>query len=160
MVDSEKYPRDAFGMCAPIEVRISSGRGLGLFAKEFLPKGTLIWKYEGSVIEIAQDKIEERLAKYQNNEEICNLLDHAYAWKDILCEIINDGNLFNHSIESNIGFGEAETNRENDTYTIRDIQPGEELVDNYLSYDQPEWLKKIWEKYGVSNPTENEEVNS
>ena len=133
-------------MCAPVEANISPDRGLGLFAKEFIPKDNLLWKYEENVIEISE-------AKCKDDDEIRKFLDHAYGWKNFLCEIINDGKLFNHSSEGNVAFGEPGTEKEKNTYVIRDIEAGEELVDDYNSYGHPEWIVKYWEKYGSWDPS-------
>ena len=37
---NNQYPKDVINLYAPIEVKFSPGKGLGLFAKEFIPKGT------------------------------------------------------------------------------------------------------------------------
>ena len=60
----------------------------------------------------------------------------------------DDGIFFNHSVDRNVdpGTGEGEL----DTYKVKDIQRGDELVDDYFSYDYPEWLQNhLFDKYKI-----------
>ena len=53
---------------------------------------------------------------------------------------------FNHSVDKNVDPGEPGSGGECNTYAIKDIQAGEDIVDNYCSYDHPEWLMTLFDK--------------
>lgn len=98
--------------------------GMGLYADEFIPKGTLIWTYD--------THFDVSFTEYHMKD----LSEHAvrllqrYAYPDeaigtyILCG--DDARFINHSINPNtdevLGVG---------TVARRDIQAGEEIVSNY-----------------------------
>ena len=62
-------------------------------------------------------------------------------------EILDDGRYWNHSDEQNTGF--LSGSDPNSTYSLRDINKGEELLDDYGTYYCPAWFKKILDKYNI-----------
>ncbi|MGD9740130.1 MAG: SET domain-containing protein [Bauldia sp.] len=99
--------------------------GMGLYADEFIPKGTLIWNYDPYFDVAFTDYHMKDLS-----EHAVRLLQR-YAYPDeaigtyILCA--DDARFINHSIDPNtdevLGVG---------TVARRDIQPGEEILSNYV----------------------------
>lgn len=118
-----------------VETKIgpSNIHGTGIFANQFIPKDTLIWKFKpGFDLEIDMDRITilPEPAKKQ-------FLKYAYlnpqTNKYILC--FDDARFFNHSDNPNCidtsypdSFGGIDI-------AARDIQMGEELTCNYKVFD-------------------------
>ena len=114
----------------------SSIEGVGLFAAEFIPKGTRIWEYRDGVDQRFDESYLAQLAE----DERCRLLTHCYrnpcSGIYVLCG--DDARYINHSEEPNtedIGFEEGILNGEGITIAARDIFPGEEIISDYASFD-------------------------
>ena len=105
--------------------------GLGVFADEFIPKGTLVFKEDNLSIKIR----EEELTNYSEQE-----LEYVYTYGYLrdgvwYCSMDND-KFTNHSDNSNlVDIGDS-------TYASRDIQAGEELFADYREIGCPlPWIK-------------------
>jgi len=118
--------------------------GKGLFATAFIPKGTLIWKYvsgpqgtPGANVYSYKTEEEARARLAQLSPEAAAFwMDHVYQFDGKLNEIIDDGGLWNHSETPNTGLPPAgEEYDYESSYSIRDIQAGEELLDDYGIYE-------------------------
>lgn len=115
------------------KIEASKINGIGLFANQFIPKGTTIWKFQPG-FDIKIDKNE--LAKLP---EITKEFFIKYAYlnsdtnKYILC--FDDARFFNHSDNPNCIDESPEEENEGITFAARDIQQGEELTSNYRKYD-------------------------
>ena len=127
--------------------------GLGLFAKEFIPKGKLIWKYMKGVNVNTYDNVEDiqkRLGS-MNKDEQNFFMSHVYLFDGFMNEITDDGCYWNHSENPNTGsaliYG-PETCWYS-SYAIQDIQPGEQLLDDYGTYEYPEYFIELAEEYNV-----------
>lgn len=94
--------------------------GIGLFAGEFIPKGTKIWIFTPK-LDLAFKKIE---VKNKNIFEYLNKYCYRYNGYYILC--MDDARFINHSDTPN-------TNDEKFPYVIanKDIKEGEELTCDY-----------------------------
>jgi len=81
----------------------SPGKGMGLFSKKFIPKGTVIWQFvEGFDIKVHQDK-------YKTLTDVQKKFIDTYFWKEgeYLYSSCDNSNFQNHSNNPNsIGFGE------------------------------------------------------
>lgn len=103
----------------------SSGKGLGVFAKKFIPKGTTIWEFvEGFDVKVHKSKLKE-LSVLQ--------LDfiNTYFWQkeDYFYSSCDHSNFQNHSYNPNsVPEGEY-------MVAARDIQPDEEITVNYQDFD-------------------------
>lgn len=104
--------------------------GYGVVAKEFIPKGTITW---------VLDKLDREFtpSELENMEPIYKDIFETYAYKNnkgnfVLCW--DNGRYVNHSFNSN-----CLTTAYNFELAIRDIQPGEQLTDDYgyLNVDTP-----------------------
>lgn len=109
-------------------VNVSNVHGIGLFADQFIPKGTITWEYH-PLFDTAFSEAEVA----QMPEPAKKMFFHyAYFDKDlnkyVLC--FDDQRFINHSAKHpNI----LSTPRR-DT-AARDIEPGEEMLCNYDAYD-------------------------
>ncbi len=108
----------------------STIEGLGVYAAEFIPAGSLIWKlnskfiatFSPSDIEEFPPHIREFVDKYgfadQENENLFYME-------------LDNGRFMNHSEAPNSDFTRPEGG-----YALRDIQPGEEITCNYYDFDR------------------------
>lgn len=109
---------------------ISPEMGFGVVATEFIPKGTMTWVLDDLDRQFSPEDFNALKAIYKE------ILD-KYSFRDnkgnyVLCWDI--GRYINHSFHSN-----CMTTAYNFEIAIRDIQPGEELTDDYgyLNISQP-----------------------
>ena len=107
--------------------------GIGLFANQFIPKGTPTWKFQ-SGFDLKIDKSELANLSEPAKEQF---LKYAYlnpkTNKYILC--FDDARFFNHSDNPNCIDTEFPDDTEGIDVAVRDIQEGEELTCNYKEFD-------------------------
>lgn len=101
--------------------------GIGLFADEFIKKGTKVWEYQ-PILDLLLSKEEvEKFSKFSKEQ----FYNYAYLDKKrnkyLLCG--DDARFLNHSLNPNCD----ETN-DDSTFTLKDIEPGEELTINYSEF--------------------------
>jgi uncharacterized protein len=107
--------------------------GIGLFADQFIPKDTIIWKFTEDVDGKISD---ERLAELEKEYPLEDLKKYMYRSRSsnlhILCG--DDGRFINHSSQPNT----LDTSEDDEGFTIaaRDIQPGEEITSDYNGFDK------------------------
>lgn len=110
----------------------SAIEGIGLFAAEFIPAGTVVWRaipeFDRSYTTADLDGLPET-ARAQ-------LLRYCYTSKEsgrlILCA--DDARFMNHSDEANC-FSPPGPDDSATTVALRDIAIGEEMTDNYFTFD-------------------------
>jgi len=136
------------------KIKESKIHGIGLFADQFINKGTEIWKFV--------PKFGLKFTK----EEILNFPDFIqiylskYAWKSkksgLYCFATDDGKFINHSDNPNVLSEYRENEEEIVTIALNDIKIGEEIFDNYNSFedffmDEDNVLKYIGEKFNLED---------
>jgi len=111
----------------------SPGKGMGLFSKKFIPKGTVIWQFvEGFDIKVHQEK-------YETLTNVQKKFVDTYFWKegDYLYSSCDHSSFQNHSNDPNsIGLDEDKM------IAARDIFPNEEILVSYESFDDDFTLYK------------------
>ena len=68
-------------------------------------------------------------------------MNHIYGWKGKIHHILDDGKYTNH--ENN---PTASINFESEqglSVLLRDLEPGEEITENYLTYEHIPWADEI-----------------
>ena len=113
--------------------RESELEGIGLFADQFIPEGTVTWQYDPGFDQAFDPETFDRL-----DEDMRELfLKHSYydfnLEKYILCS--DNQRFINHSENPNI-----KSTPEFDT-AIRDIHPGEEMTCDYTHYER-DWFER------------------
>jgi len=122
----------------------SSVHGLGLFAEQFIPKGTRTWEFNPYFDQVFTQHHINSLSEEARRQV------YAYGYKSktkngyVWCS--DTAKHMNHSGDPNIESTQVGV-WEHDVAT-RDIQIGEELTCNYESFDE-DWDKKI---LGVYQP--------
>lgn len=107
--------------------------GIGCFADEFIPKGTVIWRYiDGFDQKIAP----EEMARLSEPAK-ATFLKYSYLSKKgnfyVLC--FDDARFFNHSFSPNvIGINGVDGEEAYDV-AAHDIHPGDELTCDYGSFE-------------------------
>jgi len=108
--------------------------GIGLFADQFIPKGTIVWQFVAGKDKAYTKEEVEQLPEPLRSQVLS--LFHSYISKQTgryICES-GDGVYFNHSDAPNI-FTEYRDGVEEDVnIAARDIQPGEELTQDYRAF--------------------------
>lgn len=109
-------------MLVPYKIRPSTVHGIGVFAAAKIRKGILVWSYSAMVDErISGDKADSAFVRYYGFKQL---------GKDffILC---GDGAIFvNHSDSPTIG-----SRNPLKSFALRDINEGEELLEDYRIFD-------------------------
>jgi hypothetical protein len=102
--------------------------GIGVFADEFIPKGTLVWIM--SDLDMIIDKEHFNWLPETAQEFIRIHGDWDIELQKITMSFDND-KFMNHSFEPNIRYDKTQK-----TYANRDIPKGEELTINYYEFDE------------------------
>jgi SET domain-containing protein len=118
------------------KVAPSMVHGLGLFADQFIPRGTRIWEYNDAVDHRFDDT---RLVGLSDDEQT-ELLRRTYVNPRtglyVFCG--DDARYMNHADDPNtedVGYDEGLVNGEGITVAARDIHPGEEILSDYRAFD-------------------------
>ena len=114
--------------------------GIGLFADEFIPKGAIIWKFTpGFDLKFTKGQIKKFPKQVQEYLEI-------YCWRSKkshkYCFSSDNGKYFNHSKNPNSLSAYYKNEEEVVTKAIQDIQKGEEITDNYSTFEKD--FKENW----------------
>ena len=108
--------------------------GIGLFTDQFIPKGTLIWKFiDGFDLRIDKSKLEDIKSEPAKEQFLKYAYLNSRTLKYVLC--FDDARFFNHSEHPNV-IGIDDINEEEGiNIAIRDIKENEELTVDYNQYD-------------------------
>jgi SET domain-containing protein len=140
-------------MLVRTKVLPSKIHGLGLFADEFIAKGTIIWRFTpGLDIKLTGKQI-------LSLSKLDQIYIYTYSWKSekskLYCIALDNGKYFNHSLHPNTLSEYRDNEEEVITIALKDIQPGEEITDNYSSFektiDGDNILDQIAKKYNLKD---------
>ena len=118
--------------------------GIGLFAAEFIPKGTVVWTFTQNYdLLVSAEDVDSFSTSSRKQFFNYAYFDKTYK-KYVLCG--DDARFFNHS--KNPSCTDAWVSGVDTTYAARDIEKGEELTSDYGSYygnieDYPELNAEI-----------------
>lgn len=115
------------------KIGLSNVHGMGLFADEFIPKGTPIWEFTEGFDLRCQEQDLTRLSE-ATQEQFLNYCYHSSVdGSYILC--FDDARFFNHSHTPNVKSIDSPKHTEGMDIALRDIQPGEELTCDCREFD-------------------------
>jgi SET domain-containing protein len=126
------------------EVKTSKIHGIGLFAKKLIPKGKMWWHARPEDVLILTKKqfltLDNSLKTSSVDKFIEGLLTYAYYDEvlDALVFCLDNSRFVNHSLNPNSGTVDEHSLN---AIASRDIQPGEEITENYLYYVSCDWLQ-------------------
>jgi len=111
----------------------SSIEGIGLFADQFIPVGTIVWEFTPEldivISERELDRLPDLVRRYFLRYTYLNARDKRYILS------LDDARFQNHSEHPNLVSLETPNQPEPIDVAARDIFPGEELTTNYKSFD-------------------------
>lgn len=135
------------------KIKESEVHGTGLYADEFIPKGTLVWKFKPD--------FDKKFTAKQISEfpDLLQIYLYKYSWKSkksgMYCFCSDNAKHFNHSDSPNVLSEYRDDEEESLVFAIRDINVGEELLDDYSSFedisDLDEEMKQIAEKFKLKD---------
>lgn len=138
-------------MLVKTQAKESKIHGLGIFADEFIPKGTEIWRFTPG--------FDQKFDKKQilDFPELLQIFIYRHAWKSdsskLYCLSSDNGKYFNHSEDPNVLSEYRDNEEEAVTLATKDIQSGEEMLDNYYSFESEQdgenVLVEIARKYNL-----------
>lgn len=140
-------------MLVKTKAKQSPIHGLGLFADEPIPQGTVIWRFTPG---FDQRFTREQILAFP---DLLQIYLYTYSWRSkkskLYCFASDNGKYFNHSEEPNC-FSEYRADEEEVVViTRRDIEAGEELTDNYNSFEdeksEGDVLDEIAAKYQLKD---------
>jgi SET domain-containing protein len=106
------------------------GAGIGLFAAEFIPKGTVIWEFTPYIDRVYSE------SEFQSHtgleKEFLEKYCYRYLGNYYLC--VDNSRFFNHSDQPNCYSFDFNEYNLGCTKALVDIQEGEELTDDYSSF--------------------------
>lgn len=119
----------------------SSIEGIGLFADEFIPKGTIIWQFAPGL------DLELTKAQVESLPSLAREFWYRYGYFNVVKQkfvlVFDHDRFINHSDQPNVGVGEDTVHGEGPEYALRDIKPGEELTCNYTDFDAEHAVKLV-----------------
>lgn len=114
-----------------IEKRLTKNRGYGLFAKEFIPKGTIVGTLDTNEKQYTLEELE------QLPEEVEHL-DYQFGDRYIISH--DGGEYMNHSCDPNTWWVS-----DTELAAMRDIKEGEEITYDYVTADVSPEYTASWE---------------
>lgn len=137
-------------------VKQSPIEGVGLFADQNIKKGDIVWQYTPDTCLIfTQSQFEALLTSFHKTERqlIQYYLTYSYYQKYLegLIFCLDNGRFVNHSDQPNLA-GPSDMPPElawQYSVALRDIEKGEELTENYETYDSSNWLDEVCRYYDV-----------
>lgn len=112
-------------LLVPTEIRSSSIHGIGLFAKEFIPKGVVIWRFDSRIDRVYGD--EELKEMPQELREFIEIYSCWHSSTGLWTMCCDNSRFMNHAENPNL----VSTEGFDPVPSARDIQAGEELTINY-----------------------------
>lgn len=120
------------------ELRQSSVHGLGVFAAEFIPKCTRVWEYR----EGFDHRVPQEFADSLPEPARSTLRHYSACWGGGYVISADDARFLNHSETPNLQtFAGPDVD-----IAVRDIQIGEELLEDYREFDESQRDCKLGHK--------------
>ena len=143
---TEDLPRlSRSGFRVNVELRMTPDKGIGVFAAEFIPANTRVDDYKATYYN--KEEAIAYLASLSSDKERIWWLEHAYGDNGKIAIEYDDSDMVNHSNNPTIG----ENPDDGHDYTTRDVYEGEELTEDYRTYDYVPFFEELCDKYGVTD---------
>ncbi|HXR75162.1 MAG TPA: SET domain-containing protein [Bryobacteraceae bacterium] len=110
------------------ELRQSHVHGLGVFAAEFIPAGTVVWVFQPDFDFRVSESTVAALPEVARER----LLHYSAKWGGGYVISADDSRFLNHSESPNL----RTMNEPDADVAVRDIHPGEELLEDYREFDE------------------------
>lgn len=137
-------------------VKSSPIAGVGLFADQDINEGEIVWQYTPETcIIFTEPQFQSLLNSYHKTERqlIQYYLTYSYYQKSMngLIFCLDNSRFVNHADTPNLGAPSSSSTLAPGKHSIalRSIKKGEELTENYGSYDNSEWLMDTYKLYDI-----------
>jgi hypothetical protein len=155
-------------------VEKTEDRGFGVFAREPIVKGSVVWRHVPGTFVVYDEPSFKALIERMSPADAVYELTHVHAFEEFpgcLIRALDDGVLINHSTEPTLATGKSapagsscDVNARDylrkvsealldDRYSLvatRDIESGEEFTNDYMADDAcPAYYDALCEQYGV-----------
>ena len=155
-------------------VEKTEDKGLGVFAREEIKKGSIVWRHVPGLYVVYDEHSFRAKIEKMPPADVVYELTHVHGFEDFpgcLVRALDDGILINHSSDPNLFTNNAAPARASfdinyrgylhkvtealldDRYSLvatRDIESGEELTNDYSAEDDcPPYYDVLYEQYGV-----------
>ena len=107
--------------------------GIGLFADEKIPKGTVTWKFDPRFDILFDPKEVQQMSKEQ--QELITHFAYLSKTSGKYVYSIDDSRFTNHSVNNNVDSVYLPNEEEVCGIANRDIEKGEEILVNYRKFD-------------------------
>ncbi|MEM6577711.1 MAG: SET domain-containing protein [Pseudomonadota bacterium] len=164
------------GFLFAYSVRETPDKGLGVFAEERIPKGSLVWRHVTGQYAVYDERaFRARIAEMTHDEAVYELT-HMFGLADFpncVIRVFDAGVLFNHSTDHNLEtsysvelarpldpasstyIAEVSEALLSDRYAMiatRDIEVGDEFTNNYLrELDEPDFFEDVYDQYEIDD---------
>lgn len=137
--------------------------GMGLFSKEDIKKGTLVWNFDEANISTWEFDYLKYLLKTFDKKTLKDVFTYNYFTEDSMIDMrFDDGRYINHSPDPNIlsgyeinrqlGFKKYKDKQLLNSYAVKDIPKGVEILDDYNTYGTtPDWIQEIVKNLDIDN---------
>jgi len=167
-------PHGGTGFLVRYRVETTEHKGLGVFARDPIRKGTIVWRHRPGIFTVYDEPAFRAKIATMPPEQVVYELTHVHALEDFpgcLIRALDDGILINHSGDPTLvtdnaaplpqrldpaapGYlqrvHEALTDDRYSLIATRDIAPGEELTNDYDAEDAcPPFYDALYTQYGV-----------
>ena len=155
-------------------VEKTEDKGLGVFAREEIKKGNIVWRHVPGLYVVYDEQTFKALIAKMSRTDVVYQLEHVFGLKDFpgcLIRVLDDGALINHSSKANLATNNTvATHKSSDVtsprylrnvaealldvrYAVvatRDIEKGEEFTMDYVAdVLEPPYYDVLFEQYGV-----------
>ena len=134
-------------------VKPSKISGMGLFTSQDIPKGTVVWEYDPNFAFLVNKKQLQILEKSTKQTDLVRfILIYGFYVKalDSIILDLDNGRFINHSFQPSLGLAEvAPEEKWRYSVALRDIAKGEELTEDYRSFEVSSWSRQFISKYQV-----------
>lgn len=141
-----ELPRPAKGFLVKSELRMTPDKGIGVFAAECIPVNTRVYEVEPYCC--SEEEASAYLESLPTIKERHFWLDHAYVSQGKLCVDPQDTIRINHDDNPTMSNQPSCTEpAKNCGIALRDITEGEELTEDYRTYDPDPELLRLCKKF-------------
>lgn len=155
-------------------VERTEDKGLGVFAREPIKKGSVVWRHVPGIFVVYDERLFRAKIATMAPADVVYELTHVHAFEEFpgcLIRALDDGIFLNHASDPNLMTNKAAPARPSfdvnadhylrevaealfdDRYSLvatRDIESGEELANDYNADDDgPPYYDVLCEQYGV-----------
>jgi hypothetical protein len=139
------------GWIVDVDFRKSPIHGMGAFARTRIPAGTKVWVFDHSMKVCGLPELAALTPEKLEFALHGGYLHHPsgrFVWYDDGMQFVNHAD----SPYANIGITEWTPLQEDNCTALRDIEPGEELLEDYsfwsiFSLDHEHWLRKLYRDF-------------